>query len=200
MKYYIDIKLMGDTEITLGFIWQKLYAQMHLALVDIKDENNRVDIGFSFPFYQNHSFPMGDVLRVCADSKNRLEILDISKWLKGLEDYIHMGQIKEVPSDIKMYASFTRKQFKSNAEIRRLAKRYAKRNNVSEEEALKNFKHTEEKYTKLKEKNKLPFLNIKSLSNGNNVKIFIIKKEVEKKEVGRFDTFGLCKTANVPLF
>ena len=105
---------MGDTEITLGFIWQKLYAQMHLALVDIKDENNRVDIGFSFPFYQNHSFPMGDVLRVCADSKNRLEILDISKWLKGLEDYIHMGQIKEVPSDIKMYASFTRKQFKSN--------------------------------------------------------------------------------------
>lgn len=191
---------MGDTEITLGFIWQKFYAQMHLALVDIKDENNSVDIGFSFPFYENHPFPMGDVLRIFADSKERLELLDIDKWLNKLEGYIYIAEVKEVPSDIKMYASFTRKQFKSNAEIRRLAKRHAKRNGVSEDEALKNFKLTEEKYTKLKEKNKLPFLNIKSLSNGNNVKIFIIKTKIEKEVVGKFNTFGLSKTATVPIF
>jgi len=200
MKYYIDIRLMGDTEISLGFIWQKLYAQMHLALVNIKDENNSVDIGFSFPFYQNHSFPIGNILRVFADSKDRLEILDINKWLKDLEDYIYIGTIKEIPKDIKMYASFSRKQFKSNAELRRLVKRYAKRNGVSEEEALENFKDTEEKYRKLKEKNKLPFINIKSLSNGNNVKIFIGKEEHGKEELGRFNTFGLSKTTTVPIF
>ena len=200
LKYYVDITLLPNEEDNLSFIWQKIYAQMHLALVGIKDENNSVDIGFSFPFYHNHLFPIGDVLRILANSKKKLELLDINKCLNKLEGYIYIGKIKEVPNDIKMYASFSRKQFKSNAEIRRLAKRYAKRNAVSEEEALENFKLTEEKYTKLKEKNGLPFINIKSLSTGNNVKIFISKEEVKKEELGRFNTFGLSKTATVPIF
>jgi len=200
MNYYVDIKLLGDTEITLGFIWQKVYTQMHLALVEIKDENNTVDIGFSFPRYNNHAFPLGDTLRVFANSKERLETLDMPKWLNRLDGYVFMGETKEVPADIKEYVCFGRKQFKSGAEIRRLAKRYTKRNDVSEEEALHNFELTEQKYTKLKDDNKLPFVNIKSLSNGHPIKIFIIKKEVESEEKGVFSTYGLSNFSTLPWF
>lgn len=200
MKYYIEVKLLADTEITLGFIWQKVYTQMHLALVELKDENDTVDIGFSFPFYNNHSFPLGDTLRVFAKSKERLEALNINKWLKRLADYTTVDDIKEVPNDIKGYVTFGRKQFKSNAEIRRLAKRYAKRNDISEEEALKNYEQTEKKYTKLKEENKLPFINIKSLSKGHPIKIFIVKKEVEIEENGVFSTYGLSNVSTLPYF
>lgn len=200
MNYYIDIKLLGDTEITLGFIWQKVYTQMHLALVEIKDENNTVDIGFSFPLYDNHAFPLGDTLRVFAKSKERLKALNVNKWLNRLDGYAYEREIKEVPTDIKEYVCFGRKQFKSNAEIGRLAKRYAKRNVVSEEEALLTFELTEQKYTKLKEDNKLPFVNIKSLSNGHPIKIFIIKKKLENEEVGVFSTYGLSNFTTVPWF
>ncbi len=200
MNYYVDIKLLSDTEITLGFIWQKLYAQMHLALVELKDENNTVNIGFSFPLYRDHQFPLGDVLRVFAHSKERLEELDMPKWLNRLDDYVYVGKTKEVPNDIEEYVCFGRKQFKSGAEIRRLAKRYAKRNGVSQEEALRTFELTEQKYTKLKDDNKLPFVNIKSLSNGHPIKIFIVKKEVEMEEKGVFSTYGLSNFSTLPWF
>ncbi len=200
MNYYVDIKLLGDTEITLGFIWQKVYTQMHLALVEIKDKNNTVDIGFSFPFYSNHAFPLGDTLRVFTVSKERLEALNVNRWLSRLDGYAYIGEIKEVPNDVTSYVSFGRKQFKSNAETRRLAKRYAKRNAISEEEALSNYELTEQKYTKLKEDNKLPFVNIKSLSNGHPMKIFIVKKEVEREEKGVFSTYGLSNFTTLPWF
>ncbi|MCD6433334.1 MAG: type I-F CRISPR-associated endoribonuclease Cas6/Csy4 [Sulfurimonas sp.] len=200
MNYYVDIKLLSDTEITLGFIWQKVYSQMHLALVEIKDENNTVDVGFSFPLYGEHPFPLGDTLRVLTGSKERLEALDVSKWLNRLDGYAYVGEIKEVPSDIKGYVSFGRKQFKSNTEIRRLAKRYAKRNGISEEEALSNYELTEQKYTKLKDDNQLAFVNMKSLSNGHPMKIFIVKKEVEKEEKGAFSTYGLSNFSTLPCF
>lgn len=200
MNYYVDIKLECDTEITLGFIWQKVYTQMHLALVELKDENNTVDIGFSFPLYNNHPFPLGDVLRVFGNSKERLEELNLTKWLNRLDGYAYVGEIQRVPTDVKGYVCFGRKQFKSGAEVRRLAKRYAKRNGVSEEEALSTFELAEKKYTKLKEENKLPFVNIKSLSNRQPIKIFIIKKEVESAEKGVFNTYGLSNFSTLPWF
>lgn len=200
MDYYIDIKLLTDTEITLGFIWQKVYLQIHLALVEKRDENNKLSIGLSFPNYQEEHFPLGSILRIFTETKEELENLDLNHWLTRLLDYIELSPIREVPKDIKTFASFGRKQFKSNAEIRRLAKRHAKRNNISEEQALSLYANTEEKYKKLKEKNKLPFINIKSLSNGHPIKIFIVRKESSKENKGLFNTYGLSKTSTVPIF
>ena len=200
MNYYVDIKLEGDAEITLGFIWQKVYTQMHLALVELKDENNTVDIGFSFPLYNNHPFPLGDVLRVFANSKERLDELNLTKWLNRLDGYVYVGETKDIPTNVKEYVCFSRKQFKSDAEVRRLSKRYAERNGVSEEEALNMLKPAEKKYAKLKAKNKLPFVNIKSLSNGHPIKIFIVKKEVEVEEKDVFSTYGLSNFSTLPWF
>ncbi len=200
MHYYTDIKLITDTEITLGFIWQKVYLQIHLALVERRDADNKLSIGLAFPQYQKEAFPLGSVLRIFAETKEELEKLNINHWLARLLDYIEISKIQEVPKEIKTFASFGRKQFKSNAEIRRLAKRHAKRNNISEEEALSLYANTEEKYKKLKEKNKLPFLNIKSLSNGHPMKIFIVKKESPKEHKGNFNTYGLSNTSTLPMF
>lgn len=194
MKYYIDIKLYSDTEITLGFIWKKLYAQMHLALVEVRDENNLVSIGFSFPQYRKEKFPLGDKLRVFANSKEELASLDLNRWLARLMDYLDVSEVKEVPSNITKFACFRRKQFKTNVE--RLARRQAKRKGISFEEALKNYENFDED----KKKTKLPYVNIKSLSSNKEIKVFIEKLEVEEENKGLFSTYALSKTSTVPLF
>jgi len=200
MKYYIEIKLFSDTEITLGFIWKKLYAQIHLALVEVRDENNLVSVGLSFPQYQLSEFPLGDKLRLFAKSKEELETLDLNRWLARLLDYVEVSEIKEVPSNVNEFVSFRRKQFKSNSEMRRLAKRYAKRNAITEEEALRNFELTEKKYNKLKDENKLPYINVKSLSTDRELKFFIQKSELNEHKIGLFSTYGLSNESTVPSF
>ncbi len=198
MNYYVDIKLLTDTEISLGFLWKKLYAQIHLALVEVRDEKNLVSIGLAFPNYSGDRF-LGDTLRLFAPSKEELERLDLNRWLARLLDYLTVSEIKEVPKDTKL-ATFGRKQFKSNSEIRRLAKRYAQREQIAYEEALQNFEQTEAKYRKERDKNRLPYINIKSLSTGNEMKLFIIKKSSDIEQKGKFNTYGLSNTTTVPDF
>jgi len=194
MKFYIDIKLYSDTEITLGFIWKKLYAQMHLALVEVRDENNLVSVGFSFPQYKKEKFPLGSKLRVFANSKEELASLDLNRWLARLMDYLDVSEVKEVPSSITKFACFRRKQFKTNVE--RLARRQAKRKKISFEEALKNYENFDEE----KNKTKLPYVNVKSLSSEREIKVFIEKLEVEEESKGLFSTYGLSRTSTIPLF
>jgi len=198
MNYYVDIKLLTDTDINLGFLWKKLYAQIHLALVEVKDEQNMVSIGVSFPTYSKDRF-LGDTLRVFSPTKEELESLNLEEWLSRLEGYLFVGEIKEVPSSVT-FVTFGRKQFKSNSEIRRLAKRYAKREGVEYEEALKCFESAEEKYRKEREKNRLPYVNIKSLSTNNDMKMFIVKKSCDIQKKGLFSTYGLSNSSTVPWF
>ena len=190
---------MTDTEITLGFVWKKLYAQIHLALVEVRDENNLVSIGLGFPKYTDDRF-LGDTLRIFAPSKEELEKLDLNRWLARLLDYLILSEIKEVPKNIKEFVSFGRKQFKSNSEIRRLAKRYSAQNDISYDDALHRFERTEDKYRKLKEENRLPYVNIKSNSTDNYLKIFIEKFKSSMEVKGKFSTYGLSKCTTVPSF
>ena len=52
MKNYIEITLLPSAEITLSFLWEKLYQQLHLALVEIQDSDKSVSVGVSFPKYR----------------------------------------------------------------------------------------------------------------------------------------------------
>lgn len=194
MNYYVDIKLFSDSEVTLGFVWKKLYAQMHLALVEVRDENNLVSVGFSFPKYKEKVFPLGDELRIFANTKDELEHLDLSHWLERLLDYVSVSSIKEVPSTVNEFVTFGRKQFKVNAE--RLARRQAKRKGISFEEALKNYENFDEE----KKKTKLPFVNIKSLSSDREMKVFIQKSDKKERKEGQFSTYGLSNEVTVPWF
>ena len=220
MKYYVEIELLKDTEITLGFMWKKLYTQIHLALVDLLNEEdrallglsdsiktyktedleNKTSIGVAFPNYQKSKFPLGEKLRLFAKTKEELEQLNLAHWLNRLIDYVTLSEIQKVPTDVDKFVSFNRKRFKSNSEIRRLAKRYAKRENIAYEEALKKFVETEEGYENAKKENKLPFVNMQSLSSNQELKLFIEKKERDNPKDGFFSTYGLSHESTVPSF
>jgi len=195
MNYYVDIKLLTDTEISLGFVWKKLYAQVHLALVEVRDENNLVSIGLGFPKYSNDRF-LGDTLRIFAPTKEALETLDLNRWIARLLDYLIVSEIKEVPTNINKYVSFGRQQFKTNRET--LARRQAKRKGISYEEALKNYENFDEE--EKKKKNRLPYINVKSLSSDREMKVFIKKSEPKEREDGLFSTYGLSNKSTVPWF
>jgi CRISPR-associated endonuclease Csy4 len=194
MKYYVDIALISNEEENLGYLWRKLYAQIHLALVEVRDENDLVSIGLAFPKYSDDRF-LGDTLRLFSVTKEELESLKLEQWLSRLEGYLFVGKIKEVPSTTE-FVSFRRKQFKTNAE--RLARRQAKRKGISYEEALKNYENFDEE--EKKKKNRLPYINVKSLSSDREMKIFIEKSKAKEESQGLFSTYGLSSETTVPWF
>jgi len=189
MKYYIDIKLLPDAEISLGFLWKKVYQQVHLSLVEAKNES----LALSFPQYGAKIFPMGDILRMFAPSKQEMESLDLDNWLSRLKDYIEISKILQTPDNVS-YIHFKRRQFKYHNNVLKRAEHQAKRRGISLEEALEHFKDYKAK------ENTLPFIQVKSLSSNQELKIFIEKVEKDEELEGNFNTFGLSKTATVPYF
>ena len=198
MKHYLDITLLPDAEANIGFIWQKVYQQIHLALVENKTAPNESAIAVSFPKY-GEKFPLGNTLRLLANEQSQLEKLNVEKWLLRLTDYTHLKSIKEVPVTVTQYARFKRKQFKSNLE--REAKRRAKYKGETFEEALAHFQNYEIKTD-------LPFINMASLSTdggaslNRNFKLFIEKEMVAEQGQGLLNCYGLSKggEGTVPWF
>jgi CRISPR-associated endonuclease Csy4 len=192
MKYYQDITLLPDAEANLGFLWQKVYQQIHLALVENKIAENESDIAISFPKYGDKEFPLGNKLRLLTETQEQFKQLDIGKWLNRLTDYTHCTSVKEVPSAIDQFAQFKRKQFKTN--VFRLARRRAKWKGESLEQALNHFEGFTGKETKL------PFLHMKSLTSADSFKLFIDREILEAAGKGGFGCYGLSKGGAVPWF
>ncbi len=197
MNYYQDITLLPDAEISLGFIWQKVYQQVHIALADNKIAENQSAIAAAFPEYGGKGFPLGSKLRLLAETQEQLEQLDIKKWLERLEDYCHIKRIKPVPANIERYVCYKRKQFKSN--LHKQAQRRAKYKNESFDEALAHFQHYEKEC-------KLPYINMTSLSMiehmdaSRNFKLFIEQEVLNCSRPGQFNCYGLSASATVPWF
>lgn len=188
MDYYIEIKLQCDPEISLGFLWKKVFTQVHLALA----ERGNGGVGVSFPKYGDKIFPMGDTLRLFAGSEEALEALKIDGWMVRFRDYVTVSEIQKTPGDINEYALFSRKQVKTGKE--RQARRYAKRHNVDYGEALKIYDSMEEKVLKL------PFIMLQSLSSNQEMKLFVGKSQSIIEKPGDFNSYGLSKEATVPWF
>jgi len=189
MKYYIDIKLLSDGEIALGFLWKKVYQQVHLALVEATNDS----IALSFPTYGAKFFPMGDILRIFSPSKDELYDLKLGEWLKRLNDYIDTSNILETPNNTE-YANFKRRQFKFYDDVLKRAEHQAKRRGIALEESLKHFEGYSNK------RNTLPFIMVKSLSSDQELKLFLEKHSISSEVKGTFNTFGLSKIATVPWF
>ena len=192
MKYYLDITLLPDAEANMGFIWQKVYQQIHLALVEQRTIDGNSTIAISFPEYGNNGFPLGSKLRLFATSDEQLQQLDLAKWLTRLTDYTHCTSIKEVPLSVEQYARFKRVQFVTNPE--RLARRRVKRKGEPLETALAYYADFEDKQSRL------PFINIQSLSKDKRFRLFIEREMVGRYKKGEFSCYGLSKTATVPCF
>ena len=181
-------------------LWSQLYPQLHLALVEAKNADNKVNIGFSFPQYRFHQDKgvgfIGTKLRLFAESEADLKKLDIRRWLERLEDYVHVTSIREVPNDIKNYAIYKRKQVKTNAQ--RLARHRVKRGDIGFDEALA-------RYSNVVTTTNMPYIEMKSLSTSDQqsekrFKLFIEKQSAEKSETQVFSTYGLSSVSSVPEF
>jgi len=193
MKHYIEMTLLPGPEIPLHFLWKKAYQQIHLAFVEFKNENNKIDFGVSFPFYNFERGALGNKLRVFSPDKAAL-IGDLSceKKLDRLSDYIHITSIRDVPGKIKGYASYQRVQPKSNNE--RLARRKARRESISYDEAISKIGARKEMYSTA------PFIQMNSLSNDHNFPLIIYKQVKESANFGQFSTYGLSSVSTVPEF
>lgn len=198
MKYYIDITLLPDAEANIGFLWEKVFQQVHLALVEKKNPHGKSGIAVSFPGYGNKGFPLGNKLRLLAPTQEQLQQLDIAIWLNRLTDYCHHTSIKDVPQNVGAFSLFKRVQFNTN--IERLARRRAKYKGETFEEALKHFNGFKDK------ESKLPYINLASSpkdANGNKkhkFRLFVDRVMLDKPQAGEFNCYGLSKTATVPWF
>jgi CRISPR-associated endonuclease Csy4 len=200
MKYYLDITLLPDAEASFGFLWQKVFQQVHIALVDNKVGDNESAVALSVVGYGDKAFPLGNKIRLLAASEDILQKLDMQRWLNRLIDYCHLSSIKTVPAEVKQYARFNRKNVKS---IEKKAQRRAVHLDKPYEEVLAYL--IEEGKSKA---SKLPFINVESQESkkqsGQGVScqflLFIVQAISDEAVNGKFDCYGLSKTATVPWF
>ena len=193
MNYYQDITFIPDEEIPLYFLWEKLYQQLHLALVE-RLEDGKSKVGISFPKYSKEGRSLCNKLRLLALEKPDLEALNMDKYFDRLNDYIHRTSIKEVSADkITGYAFFKREQIKNNHE--RLARRRACKMGVPYEQALAFFAK------KKVQRSEAPFIYLNSQTNGNRYPLFIVMEETNVVPgTAAFSSYGLSNNCSVPLF
>ncbi|MFT0212922.1 type I-F CRISPR-associated endoribonuclease Cas6/Csy4 [Pseudomonas sp. F1_0610] len=200
MNFYQEVTLIRQPEISLYFIWSKVYTQLHIALVESKNSDNQVSLGVAFPEYRLNSDKkisyLGSKLRVFSQTEAELVALDLSRWLERLTDYVHISPIRSVPKQVNGYAIYKRKQVKSNAE--RLARHRIKRGDITYEEAL-------QRYLNITTHCDLPFIQMHSLSGSDfthkqQFKLFIEK--IPATEIGKegFNAYGLSQNTAVPEF
>ena len=196
MKYYQEIELFDDGEVSIAFIWRKIFEELHRMFVRFKDRENLIPFGLSFPDIGQDRFPLGRRVRIFAMEREMLDQLGLENSLRENGDYAEVHHILPVPTT-ESHAVFRRVQFKkTNPE--RLARRYAKRHNVTYEEALSRYIQMDVEAV-IKE-NKLPFVHFKSASTDQFVKLFIEKQIHATPSEGLFGTFGLSSTTTVPCF
>ena len=201
MNYYQEITLLPDVEISLGFLWQNVFQQVHIALVEHKVAENQSAVAVGFPDYRNAKFPLGNKLRLFAKDQATLEKLAVGKWLTRLEDYVHIKGIKPVP-DLVTYVSFARKQVKSPERIERDMHRKAELWSAKSGKTLAECLADLEK-SKPTALCSLPFIYLhsqqtkqRSPEKNSKFPLFIDMHEQNAEQDGVFDCYGLNSKVN----
>lgn len=201
MNYYQEITLLPDAEIPLGFIWQNVFQQVHIALVEHKAGPNQSEIAVSFPDYGQKGFPLGNKLRLFAKEQVQLEKLSINKWLTRLEDYCHVKAIKPVPEEVT-WVSFSRQHVKSPERIEREMQKKAELWSIKSGKSLEECLLELEK-SKPTSMSKLPFIylhsqqtKVRAPDKNSKFPLFIQKQTIEVQQQGMFDCYGLNSKSN----
>lgn len=184
MDYYIDIQVLPDLDISAPALMNNLFAKFHRSSA----HSFPGQIAVSFP---NYSRSLGDVLRLHGSFSSLNQFMALP-WLKGLRDYTLVGEVGVVPDDIKGYRNVYRVQKKS---VDNRRKRSVKKGWLSEEEAIHRIPD------KAQPKLTLPYLQIKSLSSQQCMRIYVALGDiVPDPAIGTLNSYGLSKTATVPWF
>lgn len=191
MNYYQEITLIPDGEVSLSFLWTKVFTQLHLALAEEQQREGMVKTALAFPEYQDKG--LGNKIRIFAPSAEQLERLHLEQRLKRLSDYIHMPKIREIKKHrIVGYSIYSR--YQPDGSVERKARRYVRRHEgVSYEDALGLLGRRKETYD-------LPFIQMKSLSTAQTFSLFIKKTPCQIEQSGTLSTYGLSDSASVPEF
>ncbi|MFA5603113.1 MAG: type I-F CRISPR-associated endoribonuclease Cas6/Csy4 [Bacilli bacterium] len=190
--FYIEITLLPTVEIPLNFLWNKMYAKIHLEFVTLQREQEIIPIGVSFPEYTLSPPSLGKKLRLFTQESQVLDNFIESNCLKIFSGYYHATGIREVPEKLQTYVAFRRVQPKNNKE--RLARRKARRQNISYEQALEQLKDFDQ------QSYSLPYIIMKSTSSNKKFSLFIKKEEMNTQNTFKFSTYGLYKGGLVPDF
>ncbi|WBG90375.1 type I-F CRISPR-associated endoribonuclease Cas6/Csy4 [Pantoea piersonii] len=184
MNYYQDILILPNPEIADQVLMATLFMQLHLKLAQTGEGR----IGISFP---EVGLTPGSRLRLHGTQED-LAKLDATCWHNKTKDYIFCQSIHPVPEGCR-YRTVRRVQYKSSAE--RLRRRSVKKGWLTQEQA-------EQQISVLNEKRgKLPFLPVKSHSNGHTWLLFIEHGPLKEAPIeGCFSSYGLSAVATVPWF
>lgn len=193
MRKYIEITLKPDelagitTPVLMGHVIKKL----HKMFVGIKDENDQIPIGLSFPQY-NEDF-LGSIVRLHSEEEN-FQKIDPKRALIVLSDYVHVTNPRPLLIDAKRYVSYRRVRHEHGKE--KLIRRYMKRHDKSYEEASSHY----EGY-KRNRFPKDPFVCLTSNSTGRrNYPMYLRQQITDKPGNSKFNTFGIAPDSGVELF
>lgn len=185
--HYVDLRVIPSPEISAVSLFGTLYDRLHLALA----EQQRHDIGVSFPGYSTNPRAIGNILRLHASDETLRDFLD-ADWLKGMRDHTRVAEIAPVPADA-LHRTVQRRQFKTNAD--RLRRRRMRRKGETMQQATAAIPDTVER------RPDLPYVHLRSRSTGQQFCLFIaIGAPQQKPTPGSFNSHGLSGVATIPWF
>lgn len=217
MKFFQEITILYDPEISYYVTWTQLYAKIHRALAKeakakYGEEAKHGDIGVSFPEYACFEKNgetiaiLGSKLRVFAKTRIELEALNLNQWLECLTDYVHIKSIKDVPENsthiiVKRFRqtknqdgktrNYANKRGKSFEEIKTARiEHIAKTRNISLEDAQSAYDNPVLE--------KRPYILMTSGSNKHKFSLEIEQIEAGQPKSGTFSTYGLSPNSTVP--
>ena len=190
MEYYQEVTILQNEEIAENFLMAKVFMQIHLAIATQKNKDAGKCYGITFPKY--HDLGLGDKIRIFSDSRENVEALNLKSYLAKLSDYVHLINPRIIPkARVKGYVKFVRVHPENSPGC--LARRYAKRHNVSFDEAM-------DRYEGMKKVCKKPYVILNSLSNKNRFSLFIDRCYIENDDGGEFSCYGLSEGGVLPDF
>jgi CRISPR-associated endonuclease Csy4 len=213
MDHYQDITLIPDAEANLGFLWQKVFHQVHLAIVEHKVDENQSAIALSIPKYKHSKkgdkgFALGNQIRLVG-SQPDLEKINIGRGLSRLMDYVHIKSIQPVPTHVNQYACFKRKHVigavGAEKKIERKAKYIAGKFSGDYGAVLKQLL----KPNSADPADSTPYIRVARKKTGepfaNSFPLFISMERMDAPLIGEFNCYGLSslesgKLATVPWF
>ena len=183
MDHYIDIKVLPDPEFKESVLLNALFSKLHRALGQVTEGR----VGVSFPDCKKF---LGDRVRLHGTQADLTKLMD-ANWLQGLRDYSHQSGIAKIPDKVS-HKIVRRVQVKSSHNKR---KRSVAKGWLTEAEAIQLIPDSQQKMLRL------PFLQIKSLSNGNSMRIYVEhSKDLKDAVTGTFSSYGFSSTATIPWF
>ncbi|WP_458399247.1 type I-F CRISPR-associated endoribonuclease Cas6/Csy4 [Mailhella sp.] len=187
MTHYQDIHILADPDLLPQQLMSDLFGRIHKALALEQCDS----VGLSFPKLKEEARYLGSCLRLHG-TETSLAVLQ--KHLGILpSDYFLLSGVKAVPAQVEGYRRFSRRQ--SDSSLDRLRRRKMKREGISWEAAVEALSENREKRLEL------PYVNVRSASNGERFRLFIEAGPIEPEAtLGTFSCYGLSPVATVPWF